>query len=194
MTGSHRAVPAHFLHPRAAYSKEPRGSTVLSLPRRSDARWLARHTLSEYPPRWQQYVCWCFPLHHRSRSYNSDAAPPHCTPLFSHSQNPRQFSAEIPQRRASVFLSPKSHLISSVVPHFSSGSVLFSIAYFPSNKNLNYMRYPIKQILSPIRIRITPPRICAFPASFTPNFFPIFTPAIQITNVTIAMIKEEINA
>ncbi len=40
------------------------------------------------------------------------------------------------------------------------------------------------KISSPIPIKITPPKIDAFPASLVPNFRPRHSPAMQIANVT----------
>ena len=49
-------------------------------------------------------------------------------------------------------------------------------------------------ISNPINIRITPPNIFAFPARRVPNFLPSTRPAMQITNVTIAIIRQASNA
>ena len=42
----------------------------------------------------------------------------------------------------------------------------------------------------PIKIRIVPPSIFDFFSSFSPAFLPMERPAMQITKVTRAMIKE----
>ena len=43
-------------------------------------------------------------------------------------------------------------------------------------------------------MRIAPPRSCALFESLVPNFFPTISPAVHITNVTIAIIKDGRNA
>jgi hypothetical protein len=44
----------------------------------------------------------------------------------------------------------------------------------------SYQKMPVRKISSPIPINISPPKILAFPASISPNFLPIFTPAVQM--------------
>ena len=51
-----------------------------------------------------------------------------------------------------------------------------------------------RKISSPMAIRITPPRIDAFPARCVPAFFQIVSPAIHITKVTTPMIIVAISA
>ena len=47
---------------------------------------------------------------------------------------------------------------------------------------------PVKNISTPIKMRIAPPKIEDLSESRVPQLFPIFTPALQITKVTAAMI------
>ena len=50
------------------------------------------------------------------------------------------------------------------------------------------------KISNPIPIKITPPKIDAFPASLVPNFRPRHSPAMQIANVTVAISSDATSA
>ena len=50
---------------------------------------------------------------------------------------------------------------------------------------------PFTKITIPMIIKIVPPKIVAFPASFVPNFLPSNTPVIHIPNVTTDIINEQ---
>ena len=50
---------------------------------------------------------------------------------------------------------------------------------------------PFTKITIPMIIKIVPPKIVAFPASFVPNFLPGNTPVIHIPNVTTDIINEQ---
>ena len=53
---------------------------------------------------------------------------------------------------------------------------------------------PLIKISKPIKIKIAPPKIVAFPAKRVPKDFPRTKPPIQIPNVTTAIIKEQTKA
>ena len=53
---------------------------------------------------------------------------------------------------------------------------------------------PRTKISIPIPMRISPPRISAFPESLFPTVFPIFKPVMQIAKVTAAIIIDAASA
>ena len=53
---------------------------------------------------------------------------------------------------------------------------------------------PVTNISIPMAIRITPPNTEAFQPRRVPAFAPMKSPAIQIPNVTIPMIRQDITA
>ena len=59
---------------------------------------------------------------------------------------------------------------------------------------LFYINTPVTKISKPMKIKMQPPNIVAFSASFSPNLIPIRKPTKQITRVTIAIKTHATNA
>ena len=53
---------------------------------------------------------------------------------------------------------------------------------------------PVRKISSPMRMRMTPPKILALPASLVPNFLPMNTPAKHRRKVTQPMMRHSVSA
>ena len=93
-----------------------------------------------------------------------------------------------------VFQPPNFDLLSkSIIPQFSKRKKKLTFhkpfwSDYESFFDCHYIKL-VTKISIPMKIRIAPPKIPAFPASFVPAFLPMAIPPKQMKNVTTAMIR-----